>query len=148
VSDQMNSVAPLSHTAISWADLIVSPWIVEVSGFREHTYFAKSRGSALSQAWRQYVCYRDDCTFGDFLKIAKCYAGLGTDRFGEHLTIAGLPAFYVSHDSQYIQFVRPGSDVVLNSHPLDVFPVEARRGTPYAAVIDGIAAAGMARDVA
>jgi hypothetical protein len=113
------------------AGLIVKPWIVTVTGFSEQTYFAASRGKALAQAWGSYSSCFDEVTFGEFLKRANAYAGVGNDRFGEPIKVSGRPAYMVSWNQQYIQFVYPGSDVVLNSHPLDVEPPEARRGTPY-----------------
>lgn len=111
--------------------MIVKPWKVSVSGFPCHTYYAASRGKALAKACSDFQSYRDDYTFKDFLKIARCWREVGHDRFGEEITVAGLPAYLVSYNRQYIQFVRPDSDVILNSHPLDVEPPEARRGTPY-----------------
>jgi hypothetical protein len=113
-------------------DLIIRPYIVSVSGFGELTWFARSRGKALAEAWRSFCSYRDDVGFGDFLKMARCIGvGPKAERFGEEITVGGKSAYWVSCDRQYIQFVRPGSDQILNSHPLDVLPVEARRGTPY-----------------
>jgi hypothetical protein len=112
-------------------ELAVKPWIVAVQGFGEYTYYAASRGKALAQAWASYVGCYNQSTFGEFLKRANAYAGVGNDRFGEAIQVAGLPAYLVSWNRQYIQFVRPGSDVIHNSHPLDVEPPEARRGTPY-----------------
>lgn len=111
--------------------LIVKPWIVAVPSFSggQHTYYARSRGKALADAWRCDAF--SHLSFGGFLKIARCYGGIGSERFGEQMTVCGKPAFYVSHNSQYIQFVRPDSDIILNSHPYDVEPPEARRGTPY-----------------
>lgn len=110
--------------------LIVRPWIVAVSGYGEHTYYTRSRGKALSQAW-QCDAFMDR-SFGDFLKITNAYAGLGDpERFGEQIEVGGQPAFFISCNRQYIQFVRPNSDVILDTHPLDVEPPEARRGTPY-----------------
>lgn len=111
------------------AGLAIKPWRVEVHGYGEHTYYARSRGKALAEAWRCDAF--SHLPFGEFLKRSRAYGAVGNDRFGEPITVAGLPAYLVSWDRQYIQFVRPGSDVVLNSHPLDVEPPEARRGTPY-----------------
>lgn len=114
------------------ADLIIRPYIVTVSGFGELTWFARSRGKALAAAWEAYCSYRDDVDFKAFLKMARCIGKTGHDsRFGEPITVAGERAYWVSCDSQYIQFVRPDSVVILHSHPLDVEPPEARRGTPY-----------------
>ena len=118
---------------MSGEGFILKPYRVFVTGFDSYVWPAKSRQMALSQAWRSFCSYRDDVSFGDFLKMAKAIKDETPSRFGEEITVAGLRAFYVSHNSQYIQFVRPGSDVVLHSHPLDVLPIEARRGTPYAA---------------
>lgn len=112
-------------------DLIIRPYLVAVSGFGELTWFARSRGKALAKAWEAYCSYRDDVGFGAFMSIARCVGKTTAYRFGEAITVGGKPAYFVSCDRQYIQFVRPDSDVVLNSHPFDVFPPEARRGTPY-----------------
>lgn len=111
--------------------LIIEPYRVEVSGFPGMTWFARSRQKALADAWRTYSSYRDDVSFKDFLKMARAAREDRTGRFGEYIEVCGKPAYLVSYDSQYIQFVRPDSDVILNAHPLDVEPPEARRGTPY-----------------
>ena len=114
------------------ADLIIRPYIVRVSGFGELTWFARSRGKALATAWESYRSYRDDVDFKAFLQIARCVGQVAHgSRFGEPITVGSERAFFVSCDRQYIQFVRPHSDVILHSHPLDVHPMEARRGTPY-----------------
>jgi hypothetical protein len=119
------------------SDLIIRPYIVSVSGFGELTWFARSRGKALATAWEAYCSYRDDVDFKAFLKLARCVGERACgSRFGEPIMVGSERAYYVSHDRQYIQFVRPNSDVVLHSHPLDVEPPEARRGTPYAALTD------------
>lgn len=110
---------------------ILKPFRVSVSGFDSYVYPARSRQKALADAWRSYCGYRDDVDFRAFLKMAKVAAEPIPERWGEPLTISGELAFYVSHNRQYIQFARAGSDVVLSSHPLDVEPPEARRGTPY-----------------
>ena len=112
------------------AALIIKPYYVVVNGYFGYSpIFAKSRGSALAEAWRCDAF--NNLSFGAFLKVARARRATASKRFGELLTVSGKPAFYVSHNSQYIQFVRPHSDVVLNSHPMDVEPSEARRGTPY-----------------
>lgn len=110
--------------------LIVRPFAVSVPGFSTYAYVARSRGQALSHAWASWSSIGGG-SFKDFLRIARCRAAAPDPRFGEKIVICGQPAFYVGHNSQYIQFVRPGSDVILNAHPLDVEPPEARRGSPY-----------------
>ncbi len=104
---------------------------VSVSGFDSHPYHARSRQKALADAWRNFCSYRDDVAFKDFLKMARALQEEPSERFGEAIIVGGKPAFYVSHNQQYIQFVRPDSDVILNGHPFDVEPPSARRGTPY-----------------
>lgn len=112
--------------------ILIKPWTVDVDGFGRYSYFAASRGKAMAKAFGDLAALRHGVTFKDFLKIARCRSQAPTnDRFGEALIVCGRPAFYVSHNSQYIQIVRPDSDVILNAHPLDVEPPEARRGTPY-----------------
>ena len=110
--------------------LIVKPFYVSVRGYSGYSpIYAKSRGSALADAWRCDAF--NGITFGEFLKVARCYRAPAHDRFGEEIAVCGNPAYLVSYNRQYIQFVRPDSDVILNAHPLDVEPPEARRGTPY-----------------
>jgi hypothetical protein len=112
--------------------LILKPFELTVQGFGTYRYFAATRGRALSKAFGDWTSLRDEGTFKQFLKIASAKGcAIDCPRFGEEMTVCGEPAFYVSHNSQYIQFVRPGSDVIFNTHPLDVEPPEARRGTPY-----------------
>ena len=109
--------------------LIIKPWNVSVHGYGSGTYYAKSRGRALADAWRCDAF--NAISFRQFLQIANARQIDDTDRFGEPITVGGRPAYLVSWNSQYIQFVRPGSDVILHTHPLDVEPPEARRGTAY-----------------
>lgn len=96
---------------------------VRVHRYGSGIYLAPTRGKALAQAWRSDAF--DGFSFGDFLKIARC-------RLTEHqvkpvpITVLGEPAFKVDHDSQYVQFVYPGGEFVLNAHPLDVLPPSAR----------------------
>jgi hypothetical protein len=109
----------------------VMPWIVSVRGYGEQTYYAGSRGKALAMAWNSDAF--SGVKFGDFLKIANAYAGLGNfDLFGGYITVSGESARYVRHDRQYVYFVQPPSDVVFCSHPLDIEPPEYRAGTSYA----------------
>lgn len=110
--------------------LILKPFLVKPEGFQGYTYYARSRGQALSRAWNAYCCYRA-ISFKEFLRIAKCEPGQSRDRFGERITVQGRPAYWVDCNRQYIQFAYPDSDQILNSHPYDVEPPEARRGTPY-----------------
>lgn len=112
--------------------LIIKPFEVTVQGFGTYRYFAASRGKALAKAFGDFTSLRDECSYKDFLQVANA-RGCEVDcpRFGEVMEVGGQPAFYVSHNRQYIQFVRPDSDVILDTHPFDVEPPEARRGTPY-----------------
>lgn len=120
---------------MSAGGFILKPFTVSLNyagGFTQHTYYARSRGSATAAAWRDFTS-AFDCSFRDFLRIARVSAAdiKRGPPFGDAITVCGKPAFYVSHDRQYIQFVRPGSDVILNAHPLDVEPPVARKGAPY-----------------
>lgn len=118
--------------AVDYSQLIVKPYIVTTNGYGEDTYYARSRGRALADAWQSsLVC--NNWSFGEFLKQSNAYSGVGHPQYGEPITVCGKPAFIVSANKQYIRFVRPGSDVVMSTHPLDVEPPEARRMTPYRA---------------
>lgn len=111
------------------SELIIKPWAVSFEG-QTNTYFAKSRGAALAACWRAYCSYRD-IAFREFLRTAAALRAPEWDRFGEKIKVGGKPAYLISLNSQYMQFVRPGSADIHNTHPLDVEPPEARRGTPY-----------------
>lgn len=111
---------------------ILRSWRVSVVGFDSHIYHARSRGMALSRAFSDFRSYRDDVGFKDFLRMARAWAEREPNpRFGEPITVGGKPAFWVDCNRAYIQFVLPGCDVIMNSHPYDVEPPEARRGTAY-----------------
>lgn len=112
--------------------MTIKPFRVRVDGYEDsYVHYTRSRMKALADSWRGYCSYIGYVHFKHFLKIAHAWAVAPSDRFGEAMTVCGEPALYVSHNSQYIQFVRPGSELILNTHPLDVEPPEARRGTPY-----------------
>lgn len=112
--------------------VIIKPFRVRVEGYEDcYVHFTRSRMKALADSWRSYCCHVRDIRFSQFLKIAHAWAEDPGERFGEVMTVCGPPGFYVSHNSQYIQFVRADSEIVLNAHPLEVEPPEARRGTPY-----------------
>jgi hypothetical protein len=119
---------------MSKAGFILKAFRIYASGgdYGGYIYFARSRQKALSDCWREYQSHRDEgCSFKDFLRLSRAEAvDLGL-RFGEPIRVGGEDAFYVTHDSQYVRFARAGSETVLLSHPLDVEPPEARRGTPY-----------------
>ena len=105
------------------ADFILRRYLVTVRGWGEGVYLAKSRGRALADAWRSdaFAHY----SFGQFLRLARCRI----DRFQpepSEITVLGKRALGLGHNGQYVQFVWPGKDVVLNSHPLDVLPESAR----------------------
>ena len=84
---------------------------------------ATTRGKAMADAWRSDAF--NGYTFGEFLKMARCRL---TDFqiTPTPITVLGKPAFKVDHNSQYVMFVYPGGEFVLNAHPLDVLPVKAR----------------------
>ena len=112
------------------ADMIVRPYLVTVRGFANYIEYTTSRGRALRRSWESYQSHIAEISFGEFLRIANAIIYYH-DRFGELITVCGAPAYLTSWNTQYIQFVRPNSDVVLNAHPLDVDPPSARLGTPY-----------------
>jgi hypothetical protein len=86
-------------------------------------FLATSRGKALADAWRSDAF--EGYTFGEFLKMAHCRL-TGFQIKPIPITVEGRPAFKVDHDSQYVQFVYPDGEFVLNAHPLDVLPVSER----------------------
>ena len=96
---------------------------VAVAGYGAGIYLAKTRGKALADAWRSDAF--DGYSFGEFLKVARC-------RLTEYqppatpITVLGKPAFYLDHNQQYVQFVYPDGEFVLNAHPYDVLPEQYR----------------------
>ncbi|MEN5176360.1 hypothetical protein [Brevundimonas diminuta] len=98
---------------------IVKTFSVAVDGFGAMTYVAKSRGQALAKSWGDYSAYRQ-VSFKDFLRIARAWRTAPPVGFGRPITVSGKPAFWVGQNSQYVQFVFPNGEVILNSHPLDV----------------------------
>lgn len=111
--------------------LIVRGYRVELPGWPPCFKVARSRSAAIGSTFGDYASVFD-VSFRDFLKLGpKAYRQDLGGRFGEPITVCKRPAFFVGCNSQYIQFVRPGEDVVHHAHPLDVDPPEARQGTPY-----------------
>ena len=104
-------------------ELLVSPWAVTVDGFDEIVVYAATRGKAMSKVWRSYVvCH--DCTFGDFLRLAKCHRTVAHAEFGRKITVEGRPAFNIPSDrGHYVAFVYTCETNVLYAHPRDVVEV-------------------------
>lgn len=99
---------------------ILSPYRVSVDGFGYGIYHARSRGMALSAAYHSSAF--NGWTFREFLIATRCWKEpeSAPANYGRIVEVGGEQCHYVSHDRQYMQFVRPGSDVILNTHPLDV----------------------------
>lgn len=102
-------------------DFLIKRYCVAVVGFPDVYFFARSPGQARAKAWNAYTHADDRCTFKRFLQISRVTRHRRVPPgFGDEIMVGDEPAYRVSSDSQYVQFVRPGSDVILNSHPLDV----------------------------
>lgn len=102
---------------------ILRRYIVTVGHWGEGAYLAASRGKAMADAWRCDAF--EGYTFGEFLKMARCRLDSWQPTPTE-ITVEGRPALGLGHNGQYVQFVYPGKDVVLNAHPLDVLPESYR----------------------
>lgn len=103
-------------------DFLLKGYRVEVRGFPSSFYAAATHSKALAKAWRDYT-HATDIAFRDFLKIARARRAPTPDGFGDRILVGGAPAFRVTGQpsvNNYVQFVRPGSDQVLYSHPADV----------------------------
>ena len=103
--------------------MILRRYVVAVIGWGEASILASSRGKALADAWRSDAF--TNLSFGAFLRIARCRLDRIQPRAID-ITVSGKPAHGIGHNGQYVQFVYPGKDVVLNAHPLDVLPESAR----------------------
>lgn len=104
-------------------DFVLRRFIVTVSGYGEGVYLATTRGKALADAWRCDAF--SGSTFGEFLKHSRCRLDTWQPTPDE-ITVSGKRALGLGHNGQYVQFVYPGKDVVLNAHPLDVLPEHFR----------------------
>lgn len=98
-------------------------FVVSVKGWGEETMLATTRGKALADAWRCDAF--GHLSFGEFLKIARC-------RLHWHqpkptcIRVGDEFVWGLGHNGQYVEFVRPGGDHVLHSHPLNVLPPSYR----------------------
>lgn len=89
---------------------------------------APTRGKALANTWRSDAF--NAVSFGQFLRFTSCRRDpYRPARWGDPITIEGKPAFFLDNNRQYVQFVYPGGDHVLNAHPYDVLPEEYRPDT-------------------
>jgi hypothetical protein len=98
-------------------------FVVTVEGMGEGLYLATSRGKAMSDAWRCDAF--SHLTYGEFLKIARCRLDHYQPKPCE-ITVGGERCWGLGNNGQYVQFVRPDGEFVLNSHPLDVLPEDIR----------------------
>lgn len=105
------------------ADFILRRFEVTVGHYGEAIILATTRGKALADAWRSDAF--NGYTFGEFLKIARARLSRYQPK-PDRITVRGKPAHGLGHNGQYVQFVYPGQDVVLNAHPLDVLPASYR----------------------
>lgn len=107
------------------SDFLIKRYCVSVVGFPDVFYYARSPGQARSKAWDAYLHADDRCTFKRFLQISRVTRCLRVPPgFGDEIMVADERAYRIEFNGQYVQFVRPGSDVILNSHPLDVKEIE------------------------
>lgn len=104
-------------------DFILRRYVVTVGRWGEGIYLARSRGKALADAWRSDAF--EGYTFGEFLKMARCRLSEWQPTPDE-ITVEGKRALGLGHNGQYVQFVYPGGEWVLNAHPLDVLPESYR----------------------
>jgi hypothetical protein len=99
---------------------ILSPYRVYVDGYGSEIYHAKSRSSALGKAYKSDAF--SHIKFKDFLQMTECYKVMECTptNYGRLVEVSGEICHYVSHNNQYMQIVRPFSDVIMTTHPLDV----------------------------
>lgn len=105
------------------ADFVLRRYVVTVGRWGEAVILAASRGKALADAHRSDAF--EGYSFGEFLKMARCRLDSWQPTPSE-ITVLGKRALGLGHNGQYVQFVYPGEEVVLNAHPLDVLPESAR----------------------
>ncbi len=100
-------------------DFVLRRYEITVTGWGSGIYLAKTRGKAMADAWRSdaFLGY----TFAEFLRMARCRL-TAYQPVPDEITVSGKRALGLGHNGQYVQFVYPEKDVVLNAHPLDVLP--------------------------
>ena len=108
--------------AMDASSFLLRRWDVTVDG-TVGVYLARTRGKALASAWRCDAF--GHLSFAEFLKIARCRLS-ETQPTPDVITVSGETCWGLGHNRQYILLVRPYSEVVLYSHPLDVLPVSYR----------------------
>ena len=110
---------------MSAPEFVLRPYVVSVEGFGCATYHART--PARARVWAFDSAAFNGWTFKQFLQRSRLWRAPKHDpNYGREIIVAGERAFYVTGNSQYIQFVRPNSDVILNTHPYDVEPKELR----------------------
>ena len=115
--------------------LRLKAWIVAVNGHGSAQCFATSRGAALADAWRSAAF--DNVSFGNFLKIARCWKVAPSSRFGAEITVEGRPAYFIDNNRAYVRIAYPGAGHILSAHPYDVLPEEYRPDTYRAHLLSG-----------
>ena len=98
---------------------VVKRYAVRVRGWSAIIYETRTPAQARARCWRDYQIL-GECSFRDFLKLSTISRAADLTGFGRSILVGGQPAHWVGFDGQYVLFVRPGDDVVLLSHPLDV----------------------------
>lgn len=118
--------APVALPAPSRAEFRMKQYVVSVEGFGCHVFDAVSPGRARAHAYQSSAF--NGWTFKEFLRRCRLWRSPAAahPNYGREITVGGERAYYVGGDSQYIRFVRPGADYLLNAHPLDVEPDELR----------------------
>ncbi|ARB06062.1 hypothetical protein FDH38_gp008 [Dinoroseobacter phage vB_DshS-R5C] len=109
----------------SRSDFLIKRYCVAVVGFPDVYFYASSPGKARSKAWESYLHADDRCSFKRFMQISRVTRCRRVpDGFGDEIMVGDERAYRIGFNGQYVQFVRPCCDVILNSHPLDVKEIE------------------------
>ena len=101
---------------------VLKMYSVRVDGFGWSDWEGRSPGQARAAAWRSYTAC-SDISFRRFLKISSVRRAIEPEGFGRPILVGDVIAYWVGWNGQYVRFVRPGSHVIVLSHPNDVSEV-------------------------
>jgi len=99
--------------------MILKTYSVTVQGFSPHTFFAATPGRARVRAWHSYSSGYP-CSFKEFMSISSCRRADDPPGLGRKITVGGKPAYSVPTEHGHPEYVFPDTDVILNTHPLDL----------------------------
>ena len=101
-------------------DFVLRSYQVDVDGFPPALFHGSSAGQARARAWRAWSSAWNG-PFKEFLKISSVRRCGDPPDFGTPILVGGKAAFQAgAKRGNQVPFVRPGCDIIMLSHELDV----------------------------